>query len=138
MAETAEKLKYLFCWDEIPGNDDRRLIKFLKQNFSIDWVKTAKIEKIDDGRIISVSTKKNSLFLRHNKKKAKVYLKIDDGRTDKFITKTENGKLNIYESKKPEISELEIERLRKFNEQLHARRPTRPISPEYRGKEPWD
>ncbi len=90
-------MKYLFSWDKIPGRDNVILIEFLKQNFGIDWIKTAKIEKIEDGRTIKVSTEKNSLLLRLNDEKTKVSLKIDDVRTDKFIAKTENSKLNIYE-----------------------------------------
>lgn len=42
--------RYLFSWDEILRNDSGELIDFLRQNYSIDWVKTAKIEKIDNGR----------------------------------------------------------------------------------------
>ena len=92
---------YLFSWNKIPGNDNERFIEFLKQNFGIDWVKTAKIEKIDDDKTIKVSTEMNSLSLRLNDEKTKVNLQIDDGRTDEFIVKTENGKLNIYETPMP-------------------------------------
>lgn len=102
---------YLFCWDEIPGNDSVRLINFLKQNYSIDWVKTGKIEKIDDGKIIRVSVEKNYLSLSLNNEKTKVDLKIDDGRTDEFIVKTENGKLNIYKDGYPVSVELQIPRV---------------------------
>lgn len=91
-----KKEEYLFNWDEIPGNDDERLIGFLKQNFDIDWVRTAKIEKTDDGRTIRVSTEKNSISLRLNEEKTKVNIEINDGRTNRFAAKTENGKLNIY------------------------------------------
>ncbi len=89
--------EYLFSWDKIPGNDNEILIEFLKQNFGIDWVKTAKIEKIDDGKTIKVSTEMNSLSIRLNDEKTRVTLSIDDDRTDEFIVKTENGKLNVYE-----------------------------------------
>ncbi len=90
------KIGYLFSWDEIPGNDSVRLIDFLKQNYSIDWVKKAKIEKIDDGKTIKVSIEKKSLSLKLNDEKTEVNLKIDDCKADKFIVKTENCKLNIY------------------------------------------
>lgn len=89
---------YLFSWDNIPGNDNVRLIEFLKQNFNIDWIESAKIEKFNDIRTISVTTEKNSLSLILNNEKTIANLKIDDGRTDKFIAKMENGKLNIYGS----------------------------------------
>jgi hypothetical protein len=95
--------EYLFSWDNIPGNDNGRLIDFLKQNYGIDWVETAEIKKIDDGKTIILSTKtiilsikKNSLYLKLNDKYTNVSLEIDDGRTGKFIAKMENSKLNIY------------------------------------------
>lgn len=40
----------------------------------------------------------NFLSLTLNNEKTNVNLEIDDGRTDKFIVKTENGELNIYEN----------------------------------------
>ncbi len=87
----------MFNWDKIPGNDNGRLREFLKQNFDIDWVKTANIEKFDDGETIRVSIGKNFLSLRLNDEKSKVYLKIDDGRTDEFNVSVEKGKLNVYD-----------------------------------------
>lgn len=87
---------YLFSWDEIPGNDNGILVEFLRSMYDIDWVITAKIEKIDDGMTINVSTEKNSLSLRLNYERTKVNLKIDDSRTFEFNAKRENSKLNIY------------------------------------------
>jgi len=89
----------LFSWDEIPGNDNGKLIEFLKQKFGIDWVKTAEIEKIDNDNTIMVSTEINHLSLNLNQEKTEVIFKIDDNKTDKFIAKMENGKLNIYDNK---------------------------------------
>ncbi|MDL5503742.1 MAG: patatin-like phospholipase family protein, partial [Candidatus Methanoperedens sp.] len=86
---------YLFSWDEIPGNDSERLIEFLKQNYSIDWIKTAKIEKIDDNKTIRASVEGNYLSLSLNNEKNKVNLIIDDGRTDEFIVDREDGMSNI-------------------------------------------
>lgn len=99
---------YLFCWDEIDkiqGNDNKELIEFLKQKYDVYWVEIAKIKKIDDGKTIKASTEKEKkiLTLKLNDEKTKVDLKIDDGKTDEFIAKTEKDKLkekdklNIYE-----------------------------------------
>jgi len=88
---------YLFSWNEIPGNDSNRLIDFLKLNYNIDWVRTAKIEQIDNGKTIIVSVEKNNISLSLNNVKTKVNLKIDNVRTDEFIVKAESDKLNIYE-----------------------------------------
>jgi hypothetical protein len=98
------KVEYLFSWGDVPGNDSGILIDFLMQSYDIDWVKTAKIEKIDDGKTIRVSTGKNSLSLRLNDEKNGVNLTIDDGRTNEFIAMINgpavftmrNGKLNVY------------------------------------------
>lgn len=86
----------MFSWDKIRGNDNQELIKYIEQKFSIDWVKTAKVEKIDDSRTICISTEKNNLSLKLNDEKTEVNLKIDDVRTDKFISKMKNGEINIY------------------------------------------
>lgn len=85
---------YLFNWDEIPGDDNGRLIEFLKRKSDNDWVETARIEKIDN-KTINVFSENKSVYLRLNNNKTKV-------ETDKYIeliVKQENGILNIYESK---------------------------------------
>lgn len=97
----------LFGWEEIPGNDSNRFIEFLRQSFGINWVRTAKIDKIEDGRTINVISENNSLLLRLNNKKTKAFLRIDDGRTDEFIVKMENGKLNIYVPEEIAIKNIE-------------------------------
>lgn len=90
------KSVYLFNWDEIPGSDTEILREFLKNSFDIDWVITAKFEKTEDGRTIKVSTEKKYLSLSLNDEKTRVFLKIDDGRTDEFIVKMPK----IYTSEK--------------------------------------
>jgi tetratricopeptide (TPR) repeat protein len=86
---------FLFSWDDIPGNDNQRLIEFLKQTYGIDWARTANIEKIDDGKTIKLSIEKNSLSFSLNIEKTKVNLIINDVRVDEFIVKLESGKLHI-------------------------------------------
>ena len=97
--EKWENSNYLFSWDEIPGNDDERIIKYLKDELKIEWAKTENISKIDDSKTIIVSNNEKLLSLSLNDDGTKVNLKIDDGRVDEFTVKTENGKLNIYNSK---------------------------------------
>lgn len=92
-----KRKKYLFSWNEIPGNDTDQLIKFLKKNYGVTWVKNAKIEKIDNGKTINVFNEKNSLLLTLNNDKNKAILTINT--TDEFIVKKENGNLNICRKK---------------------------------------
>ena len=91
--------KYLFRWGEIPGNDDDRLIDFLKDIFKVEWVKTENINKIDDGKTIIVYNQEKILSLKLNDEKTKVNLEIDGVRLHEFTVATKNDELNIYLNK---------------------------------------
>ena len=88
-----EPATYLFSWEDIPGNDNFRLLEYLKEKFQVGGVK---IVKLDDGKIIKVIADKNYVLLSLNNEKTQVHILIDDGRIDKLKAKTENGKLNVY------------------------------------------
>lgn len=88
----------LFDWYGISGNDGKeKFIKFLGQEYKLDWIETAIIEKTDNN--IKVFDKNNSLSLCFNAERNKVTLKIDDDRTDVFVAINEYNKLNIYDGK---------------------------------------
>jgi hypothetical protein len=96
-AATAETKTNEFCWDKIPGKDNERLIEFLVRKFGVDWVKAAEIKRIDNGKTIEVSSKKNSLSLKLNDKKTKATVEIDGVAKGEFTAKIENDVLNIYD-----------------------------------------
>ena len=93
-----DKNKYLFSWDEIPGDDDARLIEFLNRHFAIELEINAEFNKKDDDTI-NVSTGENFVSLSLNDEKTKVYLKIDEVRKYEFIAKKEKSNINIYKNK---------------------------------------
>lgn len=99
--------KPVFCWNKIPGEDNDRLVEFLKGNYGIEWAEDAGIDAIEEGKTIQVCTENNSLFLVLNSTKTESILIIDDGRIDKLIADTENDELSIYESRngKDELDE---------------------------------
>ena len=90
---------YIFNWYEISEKSTKklteRLRELIKQNFDIDWIETATVKEIDD-KTIRASSGTNYLFLRLNDEETKVNLEIDDGRTDQFTVRRENGNLNVY------------------------------------------
>ena len=90
--------KLLFSWDSVPGADDKKLIRFLKDDFDIEWAESAEIRK-SDNTTISISTNEKSAEIKMDEKKEKAILKISDGRTHDLKIKTENDKLNIYKAK---------------------------------------
>ncbi|MCX9084841.1 MAG: IS1634 family transposase [Candidatus Methanoperedens sp.] len=93
-----KKNAYLFSWKEIPGNESELLKDFLKSNYDVDWVKTAKIAKTDDDKTIIINAGEKYISLNLSNENTELDIKIDNGKTDKFIVKTENDKLNIYKT----------------------------------------
>jgi transposase len=99
--------RYLFSWGDIHGNDNGKLVEFLRPMCDSDWVKTAKIEKIDGDMTINVFTEKQSISLRLNHEKTNVNIKFDDGRTFELNARMENSKLKIYENSKRIVTFLD-------------------------------
>ena len=95
--------KYLFCWDNVPGNDSAILSEFLFQSFGINWIKTAGVvttlSSLPDKNTIVVKSDNNSVSIRLNDERTMATLELDIGGKPhefKFNAKAENGKLNIY------------------------------------------
>jgi len=57
-------LSYLFSWENVPGNESKKLISYLKNDLEMNWVSNAKIIKTDDNNTIRVFTPDNSLELK--------------------------------------------------------------------------
>jgi hypothetical protein len=91
---------YLFSWDNVPGNDNEILVRFLRDELAIGWAKNAGIHKSDDGKTIRIFNGENSAEIMIDEKEEKATLKISDGRTHDLKVKKENGKLNIYKERK--------------------------------------
>jgi hypothetical protein len=96
---------YLFSWDNVPGKDDGRLVDYLEQKYGVDWIRTAKIEKVDNNEI-RVATEKNFLSLKLNTENTKVILTINNIRTDEFIVKIENNKINVFKDIEQEKQDI--------------------------------
>jgi len=97
ICKTLLQEQYLFSWDEIPGSDTGKFVDFIKQKYVVNWINGNNIDKLDDYRTIKVIDGNNFLSLILNDEKTQVSLIMDNGRTDKFIVKTENSKLNVYQ-----------------------------------------
>jgi len=87
-----------FSWDDVPGNDSRKLLDYLQTHYDIDWAKSAEISKSDDGKVICIVKDENLAEIKIDEKKEKATLKISDGRIHDLEVKKENNKLNIYDN----------------------------------------
>ncbi len=99
---------YLFNWSDFTENDKDRLIKFLKKRYCIGWVDSKNVIQNNKDGTITVPAEKNSISLKLNHEKTKVWLEVDNRRTDEFIVKPENGELNIYDKAKPFLETWEL------------------------------
>lgn len=91
----------LFTWDEVPGKDNEKFINFLKNEYKIDWIETAKIEKSNDNKTIYASNRENFLTLNLYKPGCLTcpgaQLEINDKYQDSFNVITfAQGKRYIY------------------------------------------
>jgi len=101
------KDRYLFSWDNVPGNDSDIFPKFLRNDLDIDWTQNAEISKSDNDKTIRIVKDESSAEIVIDEKKEKATLKISDGRTSSLKVKKEGGKLNIYKNR---IGEHKVEK----------------------------
>lgn len=97
--------RYLFSWDNVPGNDSETLLTFFRDEFDIGWAENAEILKPGD-KNIRISKDENSAEITIDEEKEKATLKINDEMISYNIRlKKKNGKLNIYVDSNAECSE---------------------------------
>jgi len=86
---------YLFNWDSVPGDDNKKLQNFLKDDLDIDWAENAEITK--DGMTISITKGANSAKIIMDVDEKKAILEIREDK--KYLRVIEqNGKRNIYKN----------------------------------------
>lgn len=113
--------EFLFEWDEIPGNYNGKLIELLNQDFGIDCVNTAKIEKIEDNKTIKLYSENNYVSLTLNFEKTKVTLTINGSKANEFVVKVENGTLNVYDDNAKKVKQKYCE-IRDIKDPLERRK----------------
>jgi transposase len=86
----------LFCWNDATGAGREQLLKFLEEGLKIDWVKNAKLKKTADNKQIILTNRENSITLNLNEAEDKVSIKTNEGNIYEYVSKVEEGKLNIY------------------------------------------
>jgi tetratricopeptide (TPR) repeat protein len=82
-------------WDEVPGNDSKKLREFLLKISGLDWARNADIIKIENDKAIQVSHEDNSLSLVLDSNECKAFLKINGVRIYETRAIRENGNLMI-------------------------------------------
>ena len=90
------RIEKLFSWDDVPGNDSKKLLKNLKKDYDINWAESAEIRKSCDGKTICIFKDENSVEIIIDENEETATLKISDGRTHDLEVERECGRLNIH------------------------------------------
>lgn len=94
--------KFVFCWDDVPGNDTEKIKEFLIQNFGVNWIKgpnVVSVNKAEDGKAVRIASGDNLLSVNLNDEMTKAGITIEVGSKSfdfSFNVKKENGKTNVY------------------------------------------
>lgn len=100
MPDIADEFECLFRWNNVPGKDSEKLLKFIGKKSDIDWMKNVTVKKSQDGRSIDVVNSKNSAKITISERKKRATLTISGGRTHELKVKKENDERKIYEADK--------------------------------------
>jgi len=91
---------YLFNWNEVPGKDTDRFVKWMESRGSAQPGEKLEIKKIDNGRVIAVTGRfPYCCQYRLYEDKTLTLYDGDPKAQDLFFAKEENGQLNIYAGK---------------------------------------
>ncbi|CEG13187.1 putative DNA ligase (ATP) [groundwater metagenome] len=101
-----KKLEYLFNWEDIPENN-AELIKFLKGDLKIEWIENAKIEKSDDGKVITITKGEKLLIFKLDEEEKKIILEVRGGEKQEYILKKDRVDLKIYKIEKIHTEDIE-------------------------------
>jgi hypothetical protein len=97
-------VNYLFSWANVPGDDNVRLLRFLKNNLDIGWAGNVKIRKSKDGKNIHIFDDGHSAKITIDDKQKK--MTVIAGRTHELNVKIEGDKL--YAKKNLPVAETAL------------------------------
>jgi hypothetical protein len=100
--EELVEIGYLFAWDNVPGRDTVKLLKFLADGFDIEWVKDAEATKSDDGKTISITKEDDYVNIVLDEENERAILTISDRRSLYLKTRNVDDKIKIYQYDNPQ------------------------------------
>jgi hypothetical protein len=87
----------IFNWNEVPGNDEANLRRFLSTWFKARWVETAALEKMNDNNSIKFSYGDNSVTVTLNEMQTGAEIRFNPTQYPYgFIVEKKNGVLKLY------------------------------------------
>jgi uncharacterized repeat protein (TIGR01451 family) len=94
-----ERCTYLFNWDNVPGNESEKLIRFLVDELGILWAENASITKSSDNRVITITKGAHTATIILDEDKEKATITIGGEVIYILDVRMEDDKLNVYDCK---------------------------------------
>jgi hypothetical protein len=88
---------YLFCWENVPGEDSKRLKDFLADKFDVGWFAPEDEFKKEDNNTIKIESSSHSVSIALEGETAKMTID-NDKIIYRFIVKKENSHINLYQT----------------------------------------
>lgn len=107
LSVSGEYKEYFANWNEIPGKDDQKLLRYLANKFYFDWIENAKIEKNPKGNIIKIFDDRNKILLLLNVWKTKVSLVMDRRKVCDFAVRVQDTDLKMYSGLWTEVDDFD-------------------------------
>ncbi len=104
---SGEYKDYIANWNELPGKDDQRFLKYLANKLYFEWIENAKIEKTPYDNIILVSDNRNKIFLVMNVWKTKINLVMDRRKVCDFAVVVQDKDLRMYSGLWTEVDDFD-------------------------------
>jgi hypothetical protein len=88
----------IFRWDNIPGVDEFHLKQFLNEKLTLEWIKDAGVEKLNNWRGIRLQSGNDSVTIILDESNREASVLLEPSRyLYKFIIEESNGMFNLYE-----------------------------------------
>jgi hypothetical protein len=88
--------EYLFNWEDVPGKDNDRLLRYLREGFALDWVEGAIISKPDDGPMIRIEKHEDWVEIVLDEGDKTATLTTSDDKRGLLKVTEENGRRKLY------------------------------------------
>jgi hypothetical protein len=87
---------YVFNWNNVPGSESETLRKFLIEEYNVDWVGEAEINKTDDNKIIQIRKDEKTAQIILDEQEEKARLIVNNDKRLDLLVKSERDMLNVY------------------------------------------
>jgi hypothetical protein len=99
----------VFWWDNVPGEDNKKLINYIRNTLKIDLAQEVKIERSEDDKNITISDEKDHILIKYNEKKSQVSIEYNGKRSKELYLK--RHPLGIKVCKKKNLTLLSFDKV---------------------------